>query len=106
MDENLLRISPSWNRVDPMGDVRVKAQPGRTDPGGEAREAPQDAWVQASRYRSVLLPSGTRAWMRVDDGFVQHQQLYWCEIPEDLPVEEDLTPNWEEELPARPVPRP
>eukprot|EP00971_Amphidinium_carterae_P306671 6094581-Amphidinium_carterae.1 len=43
--------------------------------------------------------------MRVDDGFVQHQQPYWCEIPEDLPVEPDLTPNCEEELPARPVPR-
>eukprot|EP00971_Amphidinium_carterae_P183084 3632970-Amphidinium_carterae.1 len=43
--------------------------------------------------------------MRVDDGFVQHQQPYWCEIPEELPVDEDLTPNWEEELPARPVPR-
>eukprot|EP00971_Amphidinium_carterae_P095082 1881330-Amphidinium_carterae.1 len=33
MDENLLRISRSWNRVDPMREVRVKAQPGRTDPG-------------------------------------------------------------------------
>eukprot|EP00971_Amphidinium_carterae_P062687 1240849-Amphidinium_carterae.1 len=80
MDENLLRISRSWNRVDPMGDVRVKALPGRTEPGGDAQDL-EDAWVQASPYRSVLLPDGNRAWMRVDDGFVQHQQPFWCEIP-------------------------
>eukprot|EP00971_Amphidinium_carterae_P176544 3500184-Amphidinium_carterae.1 len=37
-----------------MEEVRVKAQPGRTDPGGEAQEDSQDAWVQSSPYRSVL----------------------------------------------------
>eukprot|EP00971_Amphidinium_carterae_P094552 1871581-Amphidinium_carterae.1 len=64
MDENLLRISRSWNRVDPKGDVRVKALPGRTEPGGDAREDLDEAWVQASPYRSILLPDGNRAWMR------------------------------------------
>eukprot|EP00971_Amphidinium_carterae_P303040 6021463-Amphidinium_carterae.1 len=101
MDENVLRISRSWNRVDPEGYVRVKALPGRTEPGGEA-------WGHLGRSMgaSLAIPFHPfRAWMRVDDGFVQHQQPFCCEIPVDLPVEPDLTPNWEEELPARPVPR-
>eukprot|EP00971_Amphidinium_carterae_P273894 5435987-Amphidinium_carterae.1 len=89
MDENVLRILRFWNKVDPMVDVQVKAQPGRTDAEGDALEDPggedlQDAWVQSLPYRSVLLPSGTRAGMRVDDGFVQHQQPFWCKIPPDF----------------------
>eukprot|EP00971_Amphidinium_carterae_P181521 3601302-Amphidinium_carterae.2 len=106
MDENILRISRSWNRVDPKGEVSNTALPGLTELGGEARWDPEVAWVQTSPYRSLMLPTGDRAWMRVDDGFVQHQQPYWREIPQDMPVDADLTPNWEEEVPRPVMPRP
>eukprot|EP00971_Amphidinium_carterae_P140750 2789154-Amphidinium_carterae.5 len=73
---------------------------GPGDAGGEARLDPDAAWVQPSPYRSLLLPTGERAWMRIDDGFVQHQRPFWCEIPHDLPVDADLTPTWEEDVPV------
>eukprot|EP00971_Amphidinium_carterae_P224046 4445921-Amphidinium_carterae.1 len=67
MDENVLRLSRTWNNVE-------------QDVGQE------QTWVQTSPYRSMLMPNGERSWLRLDDGFVQHQQPFWCEIPHDLHV--------------------
>eukprot|EP00971_Amphidinium_carterae_P175120 3471507-Amphidinium_carterae.1 len=53
------------------------------------------------------MPDGTRAWLRIEDGYVQHQQPFWCELPQELTVGDDHSPDWEEEVtPKQLVPRP
>eukprot|EP00971_Amphidinium_carterae_P159002 3152555-Amphidinium_carterae.1 len=65
MDENVLRVSRQWNKV-------------HHDPDEEQQ------WVQSSPYRSMLMPDGSRAWLCIEDGYVQHQQPFWCELPQEL----------------------
>eukprot|EP00971_Amphidinium_carterae_P341732 6480698-Amphidinium_carterae.2 len=97
-----MRISRSWNEVDPMVEDSVKAPPGEPDTRGDTMADSERTWVQTSPCRSMLMPYGERTWLRLDDAFVQHQKPYWREIPQDLP-DADISPNWEEEVQ---VPRP
>eukprot|EP00971_Amphidinium_carterae_P298189 5925283-Amphidinium_carterae.2 len=77
MGENILRVSRSWMRKWTVGAHRIL------------------------EVKLVCILSGDRAWMRVDDGSVLHQQPYWFKSPQDL------SPNWEEVPVPRPVmPRP
>eukprot|EP00971_Amphidinium_carterae_P153284 3038754-Amphidinium_carterae.1 len=56
---------------------------------------------------SMFMPDGGPSWLRIEDGFVQHNHPFWSEIPHNLPLGEDLSPDWEEEevIPRQPVPR-
>eukprot|EP00971_Amphidinium_carterae_P149240 2959023-Amphidinium_carterae.1 len=79
LDKNVYRLHYRWNKF----------------PGS----AGLNARVFTSPYRSLVLPDGKDAWLRVDDGFIQSDAPFDC-IPRDdieYPADKD-TGNWEEKV--------
>eukprot|EP00971_Amphidinium_carterae_P117352 2324581-Amphidinium_carterae.1 len=56
MDANTYRLQQNWNKVS--GELATK--------------------ILTPPFRSILLPSGDTAWMRVQDAYIQNANPYEC----------------------------
>eukprot|EP00971_Amphidinium_carterae_P151103 2996371-Amphidinium_carterae.1 len=70
MDVNTYRLQQNWNTIS--GELATK--------------------VLTSPYRSILLPNGDKAWMRVQDAYIQNANPYECP-PLMFREEEDSIPG-------------
>eukprot|EP00971_Amphidinium_carterae_P108676 2151781-Amphidinium_carterae.1 len=74
-DERLSTSHHQWNKLPGTNQLRSR--------------------VFASPYRSLVLPDGQDAWMRVDDGFISSDTPFEC-VPRDIEYPHDRSGIWEE----------
>eukprot|EP00971_Amphidinium_carterae_P070553 1395236-Amphidinium_carterae.1 len=77
LDRNVYRLHHQWNKFP--GNDRMRSR------------------VFASPYRSLVLPDGQDAWMRVDDGFIMADAPFEC-VPRDVEYPNDRSGIWEEKV--------
>eukprot|EP00971_Amphidinium_carterae_P120183 2380973-Amphidinium_carterae.1 len=75
LDKNVYRLYHQWNKFSGNSQMRSR--------------------VFTSPYRSMVLPDGQDAWMRVDDGFITGDTPFEC-VPRDIEYPNDRSGIWEE----------